>query len=241
MEFLEPALAALERLRRAATVHDVATSVDDVLPRVGLSGYALTRLGSRDKPATRAVLVERWDDGWVEHYADAGYLHTDPILAFAEKRLDGFTWQAVRGDRAGVPEAGTFFSDAARFGLSDGVAFPLRSLSSAPAAAVFGGPAGEIPPSAHSFLQMVAMQAHAKLTGVVIHAVSDTSERGVLTRRERECLQWCAEGKTSWEISQILAISQHTADWYLASATRKLAAANRLHAVAEALRRSLIS
>lgn len=241
MEFLEPALEALERLRRATTVHDVATSVDDVLPRVGLTGYALTTLGTRDNPASRAVLVQHWDEGWSRRYESAGYLECDPILAFADRQLDGFTWDAARLGGADTPGSAGFFEDAARFGLAGGIAFPLRSLSASPAAAVFGGPDAEAPPEALPYLQMVAVHAHARLTGAVIHAVTDTPERGVLTRRERECLQWCAEGKTSWEISQILSISQHTADWYLASAARKLAAANRLHAVAEALRRGLIS
>lgn len=61
-----------------------------------------------------------------------------------------------------------------------------------------------------------------------------------LSPRERECLQWTAAGKTSWEIAQILKISHHTADWYIAAATRKLSATNRTHAVAEGLRRGVI-
>ncbi|MBL8575356.1 MAG: helix-turn-helix transcriptional regulator [Hyphomicrobiaceae bacterium] len=61
-----------------------------------------------------------------------------------------------------------------------------------------------------------------------------------LSPRERECLQWTAAGKTSWEIAQILQISHHTADWYIAAATRKLCATNRTHAVAEGLRRGVI-
>ena len=66
------------------------------------------------------------------------------------------------------------------------------------------------------------------------------STRPLLSRRERECLQWTASGKTTWEIAGILEISQNTIDGYIASATRKLGAVNRTQAVAEALRRGLI-
>ncbi len=66
------------------------------------------------------------------------------------------------------------------------------------------------------------------------------AERPLLSRRENECLQWTSAGKTTWEISAILKISQNTIDGYIAAATRKLGAVNRTQAVAEALRRGLI-
>ena len=66
------------------------------------------------------------------------------------------------------------------------------------------------------------------------------AERSLLSPRERECLQWTAAGKTTWEISGILAISQNTIDGYISAAARKLGAVNRTQAVAEALRRGLI-
>jgi LuxR family quorum sensing-dependent transcriptional regulator len=62
-----------------------------------------------------------------------------------------------------------------------------------------------------------------------------------VTPREVECLKWAAEGKTEWEISEILSISQHTADKHLSNARRKLGAANRAQAVANAIRWGLIS
>lgn len=61
-----------------------------------------------------------------------------------------------------------------------------------------------------------------------------------LSRREREVLQWAAEGKTDWEIGMILGLSEHTADKFIRLACRKLYAANRTHAVAQAIRLGLI-
>lgn len=61
-----------------------------------------------------------------------------------------------------------------------------------------------------------------------------------LTRREIECLQWAAVGKSEWEISQILGISEHTSEKHLLNAKAKLGASNRAHAVAEAIRRGYI-
>lgn len=61
-----------------------------------------------------------------------------------------------------------------------------------------------------------------------------------ITRRERECLQWCAEGKTSEDIGAILSLSTHTVNHYLISAIGKLNAVNRTHAVAIAFRDGIL-
>lgn len=61
-----------------------------------------------------------------------------------------------------------------------------------------------------------------------------------ISRRELQCLKLTAEGLTSEEIALRLGLSVHTANQYLANATEKLDAANRVHAVAKALRAGLI-
>jgi len=66
------------------------------------------------------------------------------------------------------------------------------------------------------------------------------SDEQVISVRERECLQWASIGKTSWEISQIVGLTESTVIYHLRNATRKLDAANRLHAVAKALKASII-
>lgn len=61
-----------------------------------------------------------------------------------------------------------------------------------------------------------------------------------LSKRELECLELTAEGRTSEEIAAILKLSVHTTNQHLAYAAQKLNAVNRIHAVAKALRLGLI-
>jgi LuxR family quorum sensing-dependent transcriptional regulator len=63
----------------------------------------------------------------------------------------------------------------------------------------------------------------------------------LLTKREREVLQWTAAGKTSWEISQILGVAESTVTAHIKAATAKYAAPNRVATVVVALRRGEIS
>jgi DNA-binding CsgD family transcriptional regulator len=61
-----------------------------------------------------------------------------------------------------------------------------------------------------------------------------------LTLREREVLWWAAQGKSAWEIGEILHIAKRTVDQHTQNAVRKLGAVNRTQAVAMALRERLI-
>ncbi|HET6970520.1 MAG TPA: LuxR C-terminal-related transcriptional regulator [Phenylobacterium sp.] len=54
-----------------------------------------------------------------------------------------------------------------------------------------------------------------------------------LTDRERDALSWVAEGKSDWEISVILGVSETTVRFHVDNARRKLGAVNRTQAVAQ--------
>lgn len=56
-----------------------------------------------------------------------------------------------------------------------------------------------------------------------------------LSHRESEILKWVTEGKTNWEISEIVGISEATVKFHLLNIFRKLDVVNRGHAVAKAL------
>lgn len=61
-----------------------------------------------------------------------------------------------------------------------------------------------------------------------------------LTPRELESLRWTMEGKTAWELANILGISERTAGLHLNNATHKLGCVNKHQAVLKALRLGLI-
>ncbi len=61
-----------------------------------------------------------------------------------------------------------------------------------------------------------------------------------LTSRERDSLALVADGKTDWEISVILGVSQSTARFHVDNARLKLGAVNRAQAVARLVNQRLI-
>ena len=61
-----------------------------------------------------------------------------------------------------------------------------------------------------------------------------------LSDRERECLIWVSEGKTTDEVAVILGVSGNTVNSYITHAIQKLAASNRAMAIATAIRSGII-
>jgi DNA-binding CsgD family transcriptional regulator len=59
--------------------------------------------------------------------------------------------------------------------------------------------------------------------------------RSLLSEREREVLNWLNHGKTSWDISVILNISERTVNYHVGNIIRKLGVSSRVHAVSEAV------
>ncbi len=61
-----------------------------------------------------------------------------------------------------------------------------------------------------------------------------------LSPREKEVLNWIRKGKTSWDISKILCISERTVNFHIKNTMQKLDAVSRIHAVAKAIEKGMI-
>lgn len=100
-------------------------------------------------------------------------------------------------------------------------------------------------PSAHllniapnmSFLARYLYQAAYK---ILEYSPKWLEKKPTLSTREKECLYWVSEGKTSWEIALILGISERTVNFHLAQLHHKLGARNRHQGLAKVLVTSLM-
>ena len=61
-----------------------------------------------------------------------------------------------------------------------------------------------------------------------------------LTAKQKECLAWVSQGKSSWDIGVILGVSENTVNFHLKQIFKKLDTSNRIVAVVKAIRLGLI-
>ena len=121
----------------------------------------------------------------------------------------------------------------------DAVITPVRVRRGLAGAAVFAGKDIKDSPVARSSLMVVAHAAFdrsdALVTGVKPEVLA------LLSTREIDCLQFLARGLPDEEAARQLGISKRTVRYHVDHAKQKLGVSSRLHAVAAAVNRGLIT
>jgi len=115
---------------------------------------------------------------------------------------------------------------------------PIRGLTGYEAAVSLGGVDLDLNVRSKPALHLMAMYSFDRIRHL-LHPTPAPPSR--LTQREREVVAWASQGKSAWEIGEILHITQRTAEQHLANAASKLGAVNRTHTVAIAIRNNIIN
>ncbi len=242
---LDQTYDVIGKLSRAVTSQDICDGLTSFTGRYGLTSMITASLPAahehKAKAQKRHLLVSAFPPGWMDRYLAQDYAHIDPVVRRCKHDLSPFLWSEsasfTRAEDSAV--ADRMFGEAREFNLKAGFVVPMITLDGHIVALSLGGEAAEVPPAAHGMIGMIS--AFAICRAIELRDREGRRRRSKLTERETECLKWAAEGKTEWEISEILKISEHTSDKHLSNARRKLGAANRAQAVANAIRWGLIS
>ncbi len=233
---------AVDKLNGADTPQGICDALTSFTGRYGLTCMNAGSLPSANEHVQeRHLLVSAFPAGWMDRYLDQDYARIDPVVRRVVRGNSPFFWSEAVFHAEGERSASVrkMFGEAAEHNLRAGVALPVITLGDAIVGASLGGEAVDIPPGDFGMISMIS--SFAIVRAIDIRDRAKRRQRPSLTAREVECLKWAADGKTEWEISAILQVSEHTADKHLANAYRKLGAANRAHAVALAIRWGFLS
>lgn len=179
---------------------------------------------------------------WEVVYKQERFERVDPILCQCTQASGAFVWHDVVKS-AMTPASVTFLEAARDFGLVNGASFvcgkattrdPRILLSLAGVGSGTRNPMRIL--SALSVLGPHLQEAYKR----VLERRQDVETTVKLSLRELEVLSWKRDGKTGWEISCILGISQRTVKYHLSRIAAKLNAVSASHAVAKALSLGLI-
>jgi len=237
----EQTLEYIRRVQQAPTGRQVCAELLSITAEFGLT--ALIACGLPDRRVTPAqlrklILLQGWPEEWLRIYVSSGHLRRDPVVAMMRRKPHAFRWREAFECEALAREGKVVIGQAREFGLIDGIALPMFTLDGTRILVSPGGAAVQI---SDEHLHQLPLLANYALGRALQLSVADHQDCCNLTMREIECLRWAALGKSEWEISQILGISEHTSEKHLLNAKTKLRAANRTQAVVEAIRLGYIS
>lgn len=202
--------------------------------------FAIAALGTHE--GNRVVLSGcpvnvSFPDEWLFEYQEKNYLQDDSVVLENFKCFQVQTWPLARKGlfrKREITSLGLDFGlrECCTHGVKPGVAGSQGSMF------CFAGSSMIFTDRHKAILEVLIPHLHLTLSDIIrkkFHGKRDV----VLSSREREVLDWLKQGKSSWEISAILKISERTVNFHVGNILRKLQVVNRAQAVAVALRSGL--
>jgi LuxR family transcriptional regulator, quorum-sensing system regulator BjaR1 len=230
-------LSLLDDLQACRTSQQVIDTFSDYVREFGFTSVAVSQFANPARiPLSRRIALVTWPEEYQNLRMDDQDEVHDPIISYALRSRKPFLWREAyeHADRYGK----AMMDRAKEFNLTDGIVFPIHTADGLPGGVSLTGDTSDLSETDRAELYLASIHCYGhleKILGPFPFAVHVT-----LSRREKDVLHWAAAGKTTWEISSILSLSQKTIEHYAQSARRKLSAVNMTHAVSNAIALELI-
>jgi DNA-binding CsgD family transcriptional regulator len=190
------------------------------------------------------IIISGYRKEWWDYYNEQEYLKVDPVVDYCANHTLPLQWHNLNAQILEKKIVRQLMNEATEFGLNSGLSLPVHTpdgefamltFTSEEKPREFGALMQEITP----LMMYFAYHMHESVMN--IFRETNTYKLVELTDREKECLLWAAEGKTSHETADIIRISESTVRFHLNNAARKLDVYSKSHAVAKAICSGLIS
>lgn len=199
-------------------------------------------LGSSSQLPDRLTWLSTYDQEYMSIYMRDYTPLGDPAFNITFGRLLPFDWAEIR-------EADSTAKDihhiAEKYGIGrQGISFPIKDKGFG--AAMFSVNLecddrhwnelrNDLVKGFHLFAHYFHLRMKEVIAGRPVSADFD------LSPREREVLQWAAEGKTAWETAKLLGVSERAIRLYTENAMAKLKAKTKTQAVAIAVKNAILN
>jgi len=217
----------------------VSELLDLYLETIEAEGYQNAVFARARDRRLVSIAWHRLPASYVTHYNALEWDKIDPVVQRIHSTRRPFRWSDINttADLAGRQKI--FLEECRELGVHSGITIPLH------------GPGTEVDLISlslrdqkgldidrTSILYAASAQYRMRYGQLTDKPMTDVPR---LTAKELECLRWCKEGKTNWEIGEIISTSEKTVEFHLSNAIRKLGASNRITAVVIGIRFGLIS
>jgi len=229
----------IQALTGAKTLAEGHAVVQRALSAFGLKHFSY--LSVSPTPRQKPLVVTTYVPEWQRRYHEQNYIRIDPVVALGARSAGPFDWGRADLSERRVRD---FFGEAREHDLGrHGITFPFRGPCGAFAlfSANADGNLRDWRMLRERFTgELLVVSAYFHAWANARASDGDEAKARLLSVREKECLAWCAGGKSIWDISAILGVSERTVRFHLAGARRKLDASNTIHAIAKAIQHGAI-
>lgn len=229
--------ALVEELKSAQSQDDLMENLDAWRKATEFDWYLFALNRSETMQVSEHIILSNYPAEWMQKYQSEKLFLIDPVVKYVVNHQNSIFWDMFKDmDGYNSPEQKECLEHAAKFGLVSGCSIPCNSYGNFAVFSMANTSTKEVS-KMNEYLPFNHFYCNQLLESVLRINVTADNEvlRESFSSRETECLFWGSEGKTAWEISQILGITERTVVFHFTNATSKLNASNRQHAISKAL------
>lgn len=194
------------------TTEDLTAAMAAVTRDLGFRYFALAHHVDARADEGRAIRVHNYPARWADAYDRQALGVSDPVHRASHVTSIGFCWSQIPTMIPLTDEDRRILAMGREEGLGDGFTVPAHVPGEARGSCSFAGHAGRpIVVERRPMAQLVgafAFEAARRLHTQRGHLPQPPPP--ALTDRQRDCLLWVARGKSDWEISHILGVTEET-------------------------------
>ena len=226
----------LARIETINTLPELQDSFTKEIKPLGFDKHTCLSFVDMNNPPANAIQLFSFPDEWVVHYKEEKYFEDDIVLQTIYREATPCIWKDIKKPNRRNQK---IFSEAKEFGICNGITIPIIIPGLYPCTVNIAGDHNDVDPDAFLAVHLMAVYYHHKILQISGDLfIPQNLPR--LTNRETECLKWVASGKTSWEISFILGISENAINFHIKNIFHKLDVSTRAMAVFKAYHLGLI-
>lgn len=180
----------------------------------------------------KTMLLNNYTEAWKARYASQNYLAVDPTVSNATRSTAPVVWSDSL-----FASTNDFWQDARSHGLHAGLAQSAFDARGAVGMLTLARSNEDISAREmeHVALRLAWLVQAVHEQGVRMLSPQLQPQQDIaLTSREIEVLRWTADGKTSGEVGQIMAISERTVNFHITNVLAKLGVVNKTAGVVKA-------
>ena len=227
----------VQGIERLSTTAEIMDATGAHLKNYGFEYHCVSFLATSTETIEDVLLSNRLPEEWLKLYIEREYVQDDPAFRYAKTVVRPFRWfKESPYDPEREPRAAEVVQRARDFGILDGFLIPVASTAGRMGQIWFGGRTLDLPEGQLPALHLMAIYAFNR----ILQLRGPPARHKAMTPREQEILTLVANGKSTWEIGEILHISSRTVKEHIKHLCRKLGAVTRTQAVMIAVRDKII-
>jgi LuxR family quorum-sensing system transcriptional regulator SolR len=230
-----------EQLRAAQSEHQLFERVTGIAKRLGFDHccYGIRVPLPASKPTV--AIFDTYPSGWMKHYQEQNFIDVDPTVREGINSTGLIVWPDSPSEAPS--DSRRLWADAHDHGLVVGCAYSSWAARGCYGLLSVARPADPLTSAEIDLvtpkMRWLANLSHMLMSQFLVPKLAPEANVS-LTRRECEVLRWTSDGKTSFQIGQILNITERTVNFHVNRVVLKLNATNKLQAVVKAIALGLV-